>query len=108
MARVAPIAVCWTIGFWTTNFSFGQAAVSFTHAVKATEPLFLVALSLMFFQGKYSGIVYASLLPIIVGICLVAMTELNFTAISLLSSCVSNVCFCLRSLFSKGLFKDKV
>ena len=49
------MTICWTLGFLTTNYSFGRARLSFSHAVKATEPLFIVANTLLWFNGKFSG-----------------------------------------------------
>eukprot|EP00054_Salpingoeca_dolichothecata_P026640 m.191765 g.191765 ORF g.191765 m.191765 type:complete len:306 (+) comp25720_c2_seq1:203-1120(+) len=106
--KVIPVCLCWTLGFGTTNFSFGRTAVSFTHAVKATEPLFLVFISVVFFHGSYPTMVYMTLLPIVIGIAFVAATDANFALSGFLSVCISNCCFTTRSILSKQLFAAKV
>ena len=108
MGKIWPLVSCWTLGFLTINFSFGQTAVSFTHAVRATEPLFLVVIALLFFRKSFTRGEYASLVPIVIGIALVAATDLNYTFPGFISTCVSNVCFTTRSLLAKDLFAAKV
>lgn len=128
MGPLFQVGLCWTLGFLTTNYSFGMAAkgsVSFTHAVKATEPVFLVAIASLFFgrsfslgkimsniisittHNKSSG-VWLSLLPIVGGIAIVAVSDLSFTTTSLLMTMIANCCFVARSLFVKKIFSSGV
>ena len=56
MPPLYQVAACWTVGFLATNMSFGIAkkgSVSFTHAVKATEPVFLVIIASLFFHRSF-------------------------------------------------------
>eukprot|EP00048_Salpingoeca_helianthica_P009861 m.141178 g.141178 ORF g.141178 m.141178 type:complete len:302 (+) comp14962_c0_seq5:472-1377(+) len=105
---VLPLVSCWTLGFLTINFSFGQTAVSFTHAVRATEPLFLVATSVFVYHRTFTRKVYTSLVPIVLGIALVAMTDLSFAVAGFVSTCISNICFTTRSILAKDLFAAKI
>ncbi|KAK7853621.1 phosphoenolpyruvate/phosphate translocator 2 [Quercus suber] len=45
LAAIFPLAVAHTLGNLLTNISLGKVAVSFTHTIKAMEPLFTVVLS---------------------------------------------------------------
>eukprot|EP00051_Salpingoeca_urceolata_P007153 m.95070 g.95070 ORF g.95070 m.95070 type:complete len:301 (+) comp15141_c1_seq2:193-1095(+) len=108
LRKVSPVAVCWIVGFLTTNYSLGMGNMSFAHSVKATEPLFLVALSLLFFNQGFTTSVYLSLVPIVVGIALVATNELNFSLPAFVSVCIANICFPLRSIFARQLIQAKV
>ncbi len=82
--------------------------MSFTHAAKATEPVFVVALSVGFFGKAYPGSVYLSLLPLVLGIALVSATDLSFTLSGLLAVALSNTCFSLRSIVAKQLLATSV
>eukprot|EP00730_Choanoeca_flexa_P000420 TRINITY_DN10190_c0_g3_i2.p1 TRINITY_DN10190_c0_g3~~TRINITY_DN10190_c0_g3_i2.p1 ORF type:complete len:336 (+),score=47.21 TRINITY_DN10190_c0_g3_i2:58-1065(+) len=111
MNPIYQIAICWTVGFLTTNMSFGIAkkgSVSFTHAVKATEPVFLVIVAALFFGRAFPSAVWLSLLPIVAGIGIVAVSDLSFTTLSLAMTCVANTCFVLRSLFVKKVYQTKL
>eukprot|EP00045_Choanoeca_perplexa_P008406 m.77686 g.77686 ORF g.77686 m.77686 type:complete len:325 (+) comp14482_c0_seq4:27-1001(+) len=111
MPPLYQIAACWTVGFLATNMSFGVAkkgSVSFTHAVKATEPVFLVVIASLFFNRSFPLAVWLSLLPIVLGIGIVAVSDLSFTALSMAITFLANTCFVLRSLFVKKVFEAKV
>ncbi len=69
----------------------------------ATEPLFVVLLSAVFWKKGASWRVYASLVPLVAGIALLALTDLNITGGTLATIAVSNVCFGARSLLAKPL-----
>lgn len=55
-----------------------KVAVSFTHIIKSGEPAFSVLVSRFLLSEKFPVAVYLSLLPIIGGCALAAVTELNF------------------------------
>lgn len=55
-----------------------KVAVSFTHIIKSGEPAFSVLVSRFFLGETFPLPVYLSLLPIIGGCALSALTELNF------------------------------
>lgn len=107
VTRLLPISVCWTIGFLTTNYSLGQSAVSFTHAIKASEPLFLLVISTLFFKKSFAAGVWLSLVPVVIGIALVAVTDLSFSVLGFSMACLSNCCFVLRAIFAKSITEDK-
>lgn len=55
-----------------------KVAVSFTHIIKSGEPAFSVLVSRFILGETFPPAVYLSLLPIIGGCGLAALTELNF------------------------------
>lgn len=55
-----------------------KVAVSFTHIIKSGEPAFSVLVSRFLLGETFPLPVYLSLLPIIGGCALAAVTELNF------------------------------
>ena len=52
--------------------------------------------------------VWFSLLPIVAGIAIVAVSDLSFTALSMAVTFLANICFVLRSLFVKKIFSSGV
>lgn len=58
--------------------SMSKVAVSFTHIIKSGEPAFSVLVSRFILGETFPPSVYLSLLPIIGGCGLAALTELNF------------------------------
>lgn len=67
-----------TIGHVAATVSMSKVAVSFTHIIKSGEPAFSVLVSRFFLGEVFPVPVYLSLLPIIGGCALAAVTELNF------------------------------
>lgn len=74
-------------------------AVSFTHIIKSGEPAFSVLVSKFILGESFPPGVYLSLLPIIGGCGLAALTELNFnmTGTFICLNCKYNKCINLRS-----------
>lgn len=67
-----------TIGHVAATVSMSKVAVSFTHIIKSGEPAFSVLVSRFLLGETFPPSVYLSLLPIIGGCALAAVTELNF------------------------------
>ncbi|KAE9591446.1 putative triose phosphate/phosphoenolpyruvate translocator, sugar phosphate transporter [Lupinus albus] len=96
-----PVAVAHTIGHVAATVSMSKVAVSFTHIIKSGEPAFSVLVSRFFLGEAFPMPVYLSLLPIIGGCALSAMTELNFNMIGFMGAMISNLAFVFRNIFSK-------
>lgn len=67
-----------TIGHVAATVSMSKVAVSFTHIIKSGEPAFSVLVSRFLLGETFPVSVYLSLVPIIGGCALAALTELNF------------------------------
>lgn len=95
-----PVAIAHTIGHVAATVSMSKVAVSFTHIIKSSEPAFSVVVQ-SFMGEHYSPLVFLSLVPIIFGCGLSAMTELNFNATGFNGAMISNLAFVFRNIFSK-------
>ncbi|THF99844.1 hypothetical protein TEA_017718 [Camellia sinensis var. sinensis] len=72
------VAVAHTIWHVAATVSMSKIAVSFTHIIKSGEPAFSVLVSRFLMGETFPVPVYLSLIPIIGGCGLAAVTELNF------------------------------
>eukprot|EP00262_Sarcandra_glabra_P021745 TRINITY_DN931_c0_g1_i1.p1 TRINITY_DN931_c0_g1~~TRINITY_DN931_c0_g1_i1.p1 ORF type:complete len:396 (-),score=19.86 TRINITY_DN931_c0_g1_i1:411-1598(-) len=104
---LAPVAVAHTIGHVAATVSMSKVAVSFTHIIKSGEPAFSVFVSRFLLGETFPITVYLSLLPIIGGCALAAVTELNFNMTGFLGAMISNLAFVFRNIFSKRGMKGK-
>ncbi|XP_068639082.1 glucose-6-phosphate/phosphate translocator 2, chloroplastic-like [Aristolochia californica] len=104
---LAPVAVAHTIGHVAATVSMSKVAVSFTHIIKSGEPAFSVLVSRFLLGETFPVPVYLSLLPIIGGCALAAVTELNFNVIGFMGAMISNLAFVFRNIFSKRGMKGK-
>ncbi|CAN6452220.1 unnamed protein product [Victoria cruziana] len=98
---LAPVAVAHTIGHVAATVSMSKVAVSFTHIIKSGEPAFSVLVSRLLLGETFPLPVYLSLLPIIGGCALAAVTELNFNMTGFMGAMISNLAFVFRNIFSK-------
>ncbi|KAL3509697.1 hypothetical protein ACH5RR_029098 [Cinchona calisaya] len=96
-----PVAVAHTIGHVAATVSMSKVAVSFTHIIKSGEPAFSVLVSRFLLGEAFPLPVYLSLLPIIGGCALSAVTELNFNMTGFMGAMISNLAFVFRNIFSK-------
>ena len=104
---VTMLATTHLLGNALTNVSLGKVAVSFTHTVKALEPVFSVGLSALFLGTVPSLAVCASLVPIIVGVVVASATEASFCAAGFASAMGSNLTFQSRNVLSKFVMQSE-
>ncbi|CAL9124817.1 glucose-6-phosphate/phosphate translocator 2, chloroplastic-like [Musa acuminata AAA Group] len=104
---LAPVAVAHTIGHVAATVSMSKVAVSFTHIIKSGEPAFSVLVSRLLLGETFPLPVYLSLVPIIGGCALAAVTELNFNMTGFVGAMISNLAFVFRNIFSKKGMKGK-
>ena len=90
-----PIGAAHALGRAGAVIALGAGAVSFAQTVKAAEPLLL---SFFVLGTVFKWQVYASLLPIIVGVSLASLKELSFTMKALYGALTSNVAFASRAV----------
>merc|ERR1719331_1971012 len=81
--------------------SLGAGAVSFTHIIKASEPVVSAGLSFVLLGAVYSPITYLTLLPIVGGVALASLKELSFTWLGFGAAMLSNVSSALRGILAK-------
>ncbi|KAG8080339.1 hypothetical protein GUJ93_ZPchr0007g3985 [Zizania palustris] len=104
---LSPVAIAHTIGHVAATVSMAKVAVSFTHIIKSGEPAFSVLVSRFFLGEHFPAPVYFSILPIIGGCALAAVTELNFNMTGFMGAMISNLAFVFRNIFSKKGMKGK-
>ncbi|XP_002523987.2 xylulose 5-phosphate/phosphate translocator, chloroplastic [Ricinus communis] len=99
IALLGP-ALFHTIGHISACVSFSKVAVSFTHVIKSSEPVFSVVFSSIL-GDTYPLKVWLSILPIVLGCSLAAVTEVSFNFQGLWGALISNVGFVFRNIYSK-------
>lgn len=106
LRALLPVALFHTVGHVSACLSFSQMAVSFTHVVKAAEPVLSVVLARGILGEVTPPYVWASLLPIIAGCSLAAMKEVSFSWAGFNNAMVSNVGMVLRNIYSKKYLQE--
>merc|ERR1719201_457057 len=87
--------------------SFGLGAISFTHVLKATEPLWSALISAVVFRDFLPIPVYLSLVPIIAGVSLASLKELTFSWMSFIAGTGSAVTSAAKAILSKKVLDGK-
>merc|ERR1711988_1053047 len=87
--------------------SFGLGAISFTHVLKATEPVWSALLSALIFRDFLPLPVYLSLVPIIAGVSLASVQELTFSWYSFTAGTMSAVTSAAKAILSKKVLDGK-
>lgn len=106
LKAIVPQGACHFMVHFGAVVSMSIGAVSFTHIVKAGEPVLTAALSGLVLGQMFSWQTYASLLPVVGGVMLASVTELSFTWTSFLCAMISNLGSSTRSIFAKKVMAD--
>jgi drug/metabolite transporter (DMT)-like permease len=69
--------------------------------LQATSPIFAVFMSRIFLGERFTGPILMSLLPIIAGVTICTLTEINFDVVGFTSAIVSTLSFVCQSIYSK-------
>jgi solute carrier family 35, member E1 len=89
------------MGNLATVMSLSRGSVSFTHIIKAAEPIFSAALSASIYGDYAPTRVYLTLIPIVFGVAMASAQELSFTWVGFLAGMASNLFYQLRMVLSK-------
>ena len=95
------IGLCHAMGHLATTMSLGAGPVSFTHIVKAAEPLFSSAVSALWLGQYMPWPVYLTLLPVVGGVGYACLKERLFSWLAFGMAMASNLSFALRAVLSK-------
>jgi len=101
--KVVPVAACAAGAHLASIFSMNLGAVSFSQIVKASEPAFAAAVGTALYSKKISKAKWLCLIPVIGGVCLASVKELDFSVWALLAACIANIFAAFRSNENKKL-----
>jgi solute carrier family 35 protein E1 len=87
--------------------SFGAGAISFTHILKATEPVWSALILAVGFKEFLPLPVYLSLVPIIGGVGLASLKELSFSWLGFTAGTISAVTSATKAILSKKVLDGK-
>ncbi|GFE54169.1 phosphoenolpyruvate phosphate [Babesia ovis] len=86
--------------------ALGAGAISFVHIVRASEPLFVSAISLLTGTGSMSPMTFLTLLPILGGVAMASVKDINFSYLAFAASLASNICASIRRIEAKKFLKQ--
>jgi drug/metabolite transporter (DMT)-like permease len=88
-------------GIFSSVVALEAGSVSFTHIIKASEPVFAAIFSTLLLGQQTSLPVYLSLLPIIGGVGFASLTDFKFSPRAFFPAILSNIFYQLRIVLSK-------
>jgi len=101
--KIVPVAACAAGAHISSIFSMNLGAVSFSQIVKASEPAFAALLGVTMYGKTISKAKWLCLIPVIGGVCLASVKELDFSVAALVAACVANIFAAFRSNENKKL-----
>lgn len=101
MKQISPIAMFFSLNRLLTLFSYGVVPVSLVHTIKASMPLFNVILSSIILQQSFSFYVYISLIPIVSGVIMSSVSEVEFDIIGFVFSLLSCIMAVSQNIYTK-------
>jgi solute carrier family 35 protein E1 len=91
VVRLLPLAFCAAGAHAGSVFALSAGAVSFGQIVKAAEPAFAAVIGTKLYGKKISKAKWLCLIPVIGGVCLASLKELDFAMSALVAACTANV-----------------
>lgn len=107
LKQVIPVGVLSTVAHLGAVVSICASSVSFTQVIKASEPFFSAVFAALLLGQYFHWSVYASLAPIVGGVAMVSMNELQFRWEAFNGATASNIATVLRNILSKGIMQQK-
>jgi len=105
LLKVVPVAACAAGTHISSIFSMNLGAVSFAQIVKAAEPAFAALIGVTLYGSSVSKAKWLCLIPVIGGVCLASIKELDFSVAALFAACIANVFAAFRSNENKKLME---
>jgi len=103
LGKIVPVAACAAGAHLSSIFSMNLGAVSFAQIVKASEPAFAALIGTTLYGKHISQAKWLCLIPVIGGVCLASLKELDFSVWALLAACVANCFAAFRANENKKL-----
>lgn len=98
---ILPLAGLKIVTSLSSHVSLLVVPVAYTHTVKAVLPIFVVFLSRIFLGIRSSFLIHCSLIPIVLGVFISSVTEIEFSLLGLLSALFSTMAFASQNIYSK-------
>lgn len=102
-----PLGICHLMVHYGAVISMGLGAISFAQVVKASEPVVTSLLSIIFLREFLNVWAYLCLIPVVVGVSLASVKELDFNIWAFLFAMLSNVGSSSRAILAKVTMKNK-
>jgi solute carrier family 35 protein E1 len=91
LVKMLPVGFCAMGAHCFSVFAMSAGAVSFGQIVKAAEPAFAAVIGTFLYGKSISTAKWLSLIPVIGGVCLASVKELDFAWAALIAACTANV-----------------
>ncbi|EPS38968.1 hypothetical protein H072_7279 [Dactylellina haptotyla CBS 200.50] len=106
LKTTAPLALFQVGGHITSSFATSRIPVSLVHTIKGLSPLFTVFAYRIFYNVRYPGEVYASLVPLTIGVMLACSFEFRGNFIGVISALAGTIIFVTQNIVSKKIFNN--
>jgi len=103
--KTLPLGAATAAAHAATVFSLSAGSVSFAQIVKSAEPAFAAVIATYFYSAKISRAKWLTLIPVIGGVCLASLGELNFAMAALVTASLANIFAALRGNENLKLMK---
>jgi len=91
IVKMIPVAFCSAAAHSFSVFALSAGAVSFGQIVKSAEPAFAALIGVTLYSKKVSLGKWLCLIPVIGGVILASVKELDFAWSALITACLANV-----------------
>jgi solute carrier family 35 protein E1 len=103
LREMLPVAALLAVGHAAATAAPAYGSVAFTNVVKTTETLFASVCLALVAGEVFPARVYATLVPVVGGVALATVNEIDFSSFTLCACGVSMVSFALYSIWAKRL-----
>jgi solute carrier family 35 protein E1 len=107
LKQILPVGLLNTAAHVGAVVSIAASSVSFTQVIKASEPFFSAVFAALLLNQFFHWSVYASLVPIVGGVAMVSMNELQFRWEAFNGATLSNIATVLRNILSKAIMQQR-
>ena len=91
IVKLLPVAFCNAGAHAGSVFALSAGAVSFGQIVKAAEPAFAAVIGVTLYGKSISLAKWLCLIPVIGGVCLASLKELDFAVSALVAASIANI-----------------
>lgn len=107
LIKTLPVGFCAMGAHCFSVFALSAGSVSFGQIVKAAEPAFAAVVGTFLYGKKISTAKWLSLIPVIGGVVLASVTELDFAFSALVTACIANLFAAFKGQENKKLMETE-